>query len=82
MTTLWNKFTAWLSGWPESTEAGRKMARDEELFLEEEVKHRPDKPLKLMNKRELEEYGRTIGIELDRRHTKARLIATIGEHSG
>jgi len=44
--------------------------------------HPPTKPLKLMNKRELEEYGRTIGLELDRRKTKAYLIKEIGEHSG
>ena len=30
--------------------------------------------LLLLNKRELEEYGRTIGIELDRRKTKTHLI--------
>ena len=27
-----------------------------------------------MNKKELEKYGRTIGIELDRRHSKDSLI--------
>ena len=29
---------------------------------------------KLMSKNELEDYGRTIGIELDRRHSKSKLI--------
>ena len=34
------------------------------------------KPLNLWNlsKDELEDYGRTIGIELDRRHSKSKLI--------
>jgi len=27
-----------------------------------------------MGKKELEDYGRTIGIELDRRHSKSKLI--------
>ncbi len=30
--------------------------------------------LENMNKKELEKYGRTIGIELDRRHSKDSLI--------
>ena len=35
----------------------------------------PTKPkFKSMSKIELEEYGRTIGLELDRRLTKAKLI--------
>ena len=29
---------------------------------------------KLMSKNALEDYGRTIGIELDRRHSKSKLI--------
>ena len=33
-----------------------------------------------MSKEELEEYGRTIGIELDRRHTKKKLIKKLEEH--
>ena len=28
-------------------------------------------------KKQLEEYGRGLGIELDRRHTKKKLIATL-----
>ena len=38
-------------------------------------KERPD--LKGMTKRQLEEYGRTVGVELDRRHNKAKLIAKL-----
>ena len=30
-----------------------------------------------MTKSELEEFGRTIGIELDKRHTKAELISEL-----
>ena len=30
-----------------------------------------------MSKKQLETYGRTIGLELDKRHTKAELIAKI-----
>ena len=33
--------------------------------------------LKNMSKKQLEEHGRTLGIELDRRKTKAKLIAQI-----
>tara|TARA_S200000501_G_C20268440_1_gene501730 strand:+ start:204 stop:386 length:183 start_codon:yes stop_codon:yes gene_type:complete len=38
----------------------------------------PTKPnFKSMSKIELEEYGRTIGLELDRRLTKTKLIAQL-----
>ena len=30
-----------------------------------------------MTKSELEEFGRTVGIELDKRHTKAELISQL-----
>ena len=33
-----------------------------------------------MTKDELEEYGRTVGIELDRRHNKKKLIKELEEH--
>ena len=33
-----------------------------------------------MSKVELEEYGRTIGIELDRRHSKKKLIQELEDH--
>ena len=35
--------------------------------------------LKSMTKRQLEEYGRTLGIELDRRHNKKSLIKKLEE---
>ena len=31
--------------------------------------------LNVMTKKQLEEYGRTLGVELDRRHSKKKLIA-------
>jgi len=37
MTSLWTKFTAWLSGWPEGTKEDKKMKADEELFKREEI---------------------------------------------
>ena len=37
MTSLWTKFTAWLSGWPEGTKEAKKMKEDEELFRKEEI---------------------------------------------
>ena len=36
--------------------------------------------IKKMNKNALEEYGRTVGIELDRRKTKKALIKDLEEH--
>ena len=30
-----------------------------------------------MTKKQLEEYGRTLGVELDRRHNKKKLIAKL-----
>ena len=32
---LWNKFTAWLSGWPVNTAEGQKIKHDEQLFAEQ-----------------------------------------------
>jgi hypothetical protein len=37
MTSLWTKFTAWLSGWPEGTKEDKKIKADEELFRKEEI---------------------------------------------
>jgi len=42
--------------------------------VEEEVN------LENMSKRQLESYGREHGIELDRRHSKVRLLEELGEH--
>ena len=33
-----------------------------------------------MSKKETEEYGRTVGIELDRRHSQKRLVKELEEY--
>ena len=33
-----------------------------------------------MSKKQLEYYGRTVGIELDRRHSKSKLLKELQEH--
>ena len=33
-----------------------------------------------MSKNELEDYGRTVGIELDRRHSKKKLVKELEDH--
>ena len=35
--SVWNKFTSWLSGWPEGTNENKKMKKDEELFRKEKI---------------------------------------------
>jgi len=43
-----------------------------------EVKEeKPKVDLQSMTKRQLETYGRSLGIELDRRHNKKKLIARL-----
>ena len=43
MKKIWNRFTAWLSGWPESK--SRKSEREQAyLFREEEMKNKTKKP--------------------------------------
>ena len=39
-----------------------------------------EKNLDDMSKEELEKYGRTVGIELDRRHNKSKLIEELEDH--
>ena len=39
-----------------------------------------EKNLDDMSKEELEKYGRTVGIELDRRHNKVKLIEELEDH--
>ena len=46
-----------------------------EPVVETEVVNQKD--FTAMTKSELEEFGRTIGIELDKRHTKAELISEL-----
>ena len=49
---------------------------DETPVIEEEIT--PD--ISSMSKDELEDYGRTIGIELDRRHNKKKLVKELQEY--
>lgn len=47
---------------------------------EEEISYESDLSLHDMTKKELEEYGRTVGIELDRRHSKDRLVQELEDY--
>ena len=49
---------------------------------EEEVADTVASPVNFesMSKDELEDYGRTVGIELDRRHNKKKLIKELENH--
>ncbi len=47
---LWNKFTAWLSGWPLGTAEGQKIKHDEELFAEQELKEKEQSKKKTAKK--------------------------------
>ena len=51
-----------------------------EPVVEEVVEEAP--ALEDMSKKELERYGRTLGIELDRRHKKEDLIEELKEAEG
>jgi hypothetical protein len=52
----------------------------EEVFItpEEEVLTEAS-PLEQMSKSELEDYGRELGVELDKRHSRKKLISEIKE---
>ena len=63
--TFWSKIKALVSGWPESETYEKRVEE-------------PEKPhLQGMTKKELEAYGRTIGVEIDRRHNKKKIIKTL-----
>ena len=55
---------------------------EEVLVTPEEEVLTEASPLEEMSRKELEEYGRTLGIELDRRHSKATLIEELREVEG
>ena len=55
---------------------------EEVLITPEEEVLTEASPLEEMNKKELEEYGRTMGIELDRRRSKETLIEELREAEG
>ena len=55
---------------------------EEVLVTPEEEVLTEASPLEEMSKKELEDYGRTLGIELDRRHKKEDLIEELKEAEG
>jgi hypothetical protein len=55
-------------------EKNTELLKKVEKKVEKKVKK---KNLKSMTKKQLESYGRSVGVELDRRHNKAKLIATL-----
>ena len=46
----------------------------------ETLSYESDVSIDEMSKDELEEYGRTVGIELDRRHSRRKLVRELKEH--
>ena len=53
-------------------------AAEEEV--DELVSYESDVTIYEMSKRELEEYGRAIGLELDRRHSRTKLITELQDY--
>jgi len=47
-----------------------------------EVALEADISIKDMDKKELEAYGRTVGIELDRRHSRKKLVRELEDYLG
>ncbi len=46
----------------------------------ETLSYESDVSIDEMSKDELEDYGRTLGIELDRRHSRRKLVRELKEH--
>ena len=65
---------------------GKKVVPAPEPVVEEVVEvvetspYESDVSFHDMTKKELEEYGRTVGIELDRRHSKRRLVQELEDY--
>jgi len=49
---------------------------------EDTIKYESDVSFKDMSKKELEDYGRTVGIELDRRHSRKKLMRELEDYLG
>jgi len=67
----------------ESPIVGEDTTNYDEVIEEELVETFPyesDVSLHDMSKKELEDYGRTVGIELDRRHSRKRLVQELEEY--
>ena len=76
-----SKFGDLLRGGGESSPKPEPVVEEVLITPEEEVLTEAS-PLEEMNKKELEEYGRTLGIELDRRRSKETLIEELREAEG
>lgn len=46
----------------------------------ETLSYESDVSIDEMSKDELEEYGRTLGIELDKRHSRRKMVRELKEH--
>ena len=63
---------------PASAPAPEPIVEEVLVTPEEEVLTEAS-PLEQMSKNELEEYGRELGVELDKRHSRKKLISEIKE---
>ena len=54
-------------------------AKPAPVVEETPVEKTADVSLESMSKKELESYGRTVGVELDRRHSKKDLVKELKE---
>ena len=65
MSTLWNKFTAWLSGWPLDKTQEKQVREDNLLLAEAEAKSKPTpktkKPKGLNPKKKKKSKGKKQG---------------------
>ena len=59
-----------------------EVVEESEEESEEESVSESDLSLYDMSKRELEDYARTVGLELDRRHSKTALIQELSNYLG
>ena len=69
MTSLWTKFTAWLSGWPEGTKEAKKIKEDEELFRKEEI---IDKSVKESQARKTKKVKKPKGLAPKKKKKRAK----------
>ena len=58
----------------------KSIFNNEGLVQKPMEKENPKGDLWAMTKKQLEEYGRSLGRELDRRHNKKKLIETLENH--
>ena len=74
-----SRFGDLLSGQKPAPAPAPEPVVEEVLVTPEEEVLTEANPLEEMSKNELEEYGRELGVELDKRHSKKRLISEIEE---